>query len=104
MLAVSIVLIALGLLLYVKVKLVPMPTEGLVLAIMQVAKGSKFHIVKIIKDCILVALALTLSIVFLGELRAIREGTILSAVFVGKVMPYVERVISPVLLRFRVME
>ena len=98
----SIVLIAIGVILTVRPKLVPLPLEGLVVAIVQVIPGSKFHVVKMIADSALVLMAIIVSIVFLGELNGIREGTLFTAVFVGKVIPYVEKVILPVLVKVRV--
>ena len=100
----GIVLIASGVILTVRPKLVPLPLEGLVVAIVRVFPNRKFHIVKIIADSALVALAVAASIIFLGRLHAIREGTVLTAVFVGKVIPYIEKVALPVLVRFKIIE
>ena len=104
LLAVSIIIIALGIILSVRGRIVPLPVESLIVAITIVFPKCKFHIVKMITDCILVALAIAASIIFLGELQAIREGTVITAVFVGKVIPYVEKFILPVLVRLKIME
>ena len=85
MLAVSIVLIAIGILLYMGVEMVPMPMEGLSAALAK-KTGMVFHKMKMIVDCIVVAVGLILCLVFLGKLDGLREGTIITAVAVGPLM------------------
>lgn len=87
MLAISIVLIAVGLVMYLDVGLINMPVEGMTAAITNMQHDWSFHRVKIFVDCSAVGLAALLSVLFLGELRGIREGTLLAAVFVGKLVP-----------------
>lgn len=95
MLAISMVLIAIGIALYVDVKLIPMPMEGLTLACSGKFKV-RFHNMKIIVDCLVVALSAAICIVFLGRLDGVREGTILSALLVGKVLAVVQKPIKPI--------
>jgi uncharacterized membrane protein YczE len=37
---------------------------------------------------------------FLGGLQGIREGTIISAIVIGKVIPYANKVTKPILQKF----
>ena len=98
MLAISLIFIPSGLSLYLEAKLVPMPPEGLVVSIMQkLPKTTTFAIVKVILDCALVALAIALAFIFLGGAYGVREGTVILAIFIGKLMPYTRKVISYVL-------
>ena len=96
MLAVSIVLIAIGVFLYLEVKLVPMPMEGLSTAL---AKKTKlpFPTMKTIVDCIVVVTGIVLSFVFLGKLDGIREGTIITALVTGKVIAILKKPLSPMI-------
>lgn len=98
MLALSIVLIALGVLLYMDVQLVPMPMEGLSSTIAQ--KISKpFPTMKLAIDCLVVLIGVVLSFVFLGKPDGIREGTIITAVLVGKLIAILKKPISPVVTK-----
>ncbi len=98
MLAVSVVLIAIGVHLYVSVKLLPMPMEGLSLAISS-KTGLPFHNTKMIIDCLVVGVAIALSFLFLGGLSGIREGTVITAVVVGRVIGLIRRPLAPLLRR-----
>lgn len=98
MLAISIVLIALGVLIYVSVKLVPMPMEGLSLAITEKV-GIPFHNTKMIIDCIVVGVSVLLSFVGLHGLVGIREGTVITAIVVGRVIAVFRRPLLPVIER-----
>ena len=100
MLAIAIVLIAIGIVLFIGAKIVPLPTEGFCLAIVQKKAGAKFHIVKMMMDCSLVVIGLALALIFMDELHGIREGTIISAVLIGKIIPYVRKMFAPILDRF----
>lgn len=90
MLAGSIVVVALGVVLYIEADLVPMPMEGLTLAIAQKV-GRSFHSVKIVVDCVVVCTGLVLSLAFLGRLDGIREGTVIAAVVTGKATAVIKR-------------
>lgn len=96
MLAVSIVLIALGILLYMNAQLVPMPMEGLTASIAK-KLGKPFPTMKTIVDCIVVGTGIVLCFVFLGGLDGIREGTVITAVVTGKIIALLRKPLSPVL-------
>lgn len=93
MAAVSIVLVALGIMLYVEAGLIPMPLEGLTIALSD-KSGIPFHNMKILVDCIVAAASTGLCLLCLGRLDGIREGTVLTALLVGKVIPVLQRAIG----------
>ena len=97
MLWAGILCIASGVTLYLRAKLIDLSPEGLVSAIMRNIPNSTFHRVKIGMDSTLVALAVLLSLLLLGNVYGVREGTLLSAVFIGKFIPYTTRAFSPLL-------
>ena len=96
MLIASIVFIAAGLVLIISAKIVALPPEALCLTIADKI-GAKFHNVKIIVDSSLVLIAIALSLLFLGGIDGIREGTVLSAILIGKVIPPIRKALSPIL-------
>jgi len=96
MVAVSILFLAAGITLIIKMPFVPLPVEGLVGAISQ-KTGIAFHRSKIGVDCSFATTAILLSLLFLSGLAGVREGTILSAIFVGKIIPYSTKAIEPLL-------
>lgn len=96
---VGVLLIALGVTIYVEADLVPMPMEGLSLAIAKKC-GCPFHRVKVVVDCSLVATGVVLSLCVLGRLEGIREGTVISALLVGPLIPFFRHPIKPVIDRF----
>jgi len=91
---VSFILIALGIALVVELRLVVLPVEGLADAIGKKFLNGSFHRGKIIVDCSLTFAALALSLLFLNGLYGAREGTILSAILVGKLLPYTQKIIT----------
>ncbi len=101
LMAVSIVVIATGVALYVDVKLVTMPSEGLALAITQKFKKLAFHQVKMIVDCCFVIAAMLITFFALGEIQGVREGTVISAVMVGKVIPLSRKLTSKITQRYK---
>ena len=98
MLAISIVLIALGVLMYMDVQLVPLPMEGLSATIAK-KLGKPFPTMKTVVDCVVVATGVALCFIFLGGLDGIREGTIITAIVTGKVISILKKWISPVIER-----
>ncbi|MDR2006413.1 MAG: DUF6198 family protein [Acidaminococcales bacterium] len=97
MVAISIVLYAVGVAMYVNTKLVNMPMEGLVVAITSVLPGKSFHQVKIVVDCTVVFIAAMLSLTAMGVVYGVREGTVLCALLVGPLMRPVQKVLNPVI-------
>jgi uncharacterized membrane protein YczE len=105
--AASIVLIGIGVRFYVDAKLLPMPAEGLALAISQKSGGRlKFHNVKVAVDCSIVGSAILVGILFLGGFSGfwntvvldegiIHIGTVLSAMLVGKVVGVAQKFVKP---------
>ena len=87
---VSIVVIGIGVSFYLVSNFVPLPAEGLIKAIVQLSHDKlKFANIKIAVDCSLVSISAILSLVFLHQLKSVREGTVLAAVLVGKVVGYI---------------
>lgn len=92
-LLISIILIGLGVYIYLKPSLVPMPAEGLALAISQ-KSGKAFGDCKTGVDVGLILIAFILQLIFLGGFKSfsnpdtvvIREGTVIAAVCVGQVV------------------
>ena len=85
MLVISILFIAFGVFLYVEARLVPMALEGLALTIAE-RFGKPFPTMKMTMDCAVVATGILLSFVFLGRLVGIREGTVVTALLVGRLV------------------
>ena len=98
MLAVSIVLIALGLVIYMDAQLVSMPMEGLTDCIAQ-KLGVSFASLKTKLDCLIVITGVVLCLVFLGEIVGIREGTVITAMVAGKLVGVVKKWLSPLLAK-----
>ncbi len=80
--AAGIIFVALGVSTEVTAELITTAGEGLVLAICQVT-SFKFGNVKVAVDVTLVILAAAASLLVLGELAGVREGTAAAAVLVG---------------------
>lgn len=100
MLLISIVVIALGLVFYLTADIVPMPMEGMALAVTQKLKKFKFHNVKVALDCLSVLLAVVVLLVGSLVLERpiewiVREGTVVSALAVGKVMGFISKFLKP---------
>lgn len=84
---ISIIVIGTGVTLFLVANIMPLPAEGLSAAIVQATNEKiKFGNAKSIVDTCMVLTSAVLSLTFLGELRAVREGTILAALLVGKVV------------------
>lgn len=83
--AASIILIGIGVFLYLEAELIPLPAEGVMLALKK-KTAFEFHNIKIGFDLITVAAAVLLSFIFLENIYGIREGTFIAAFLVGKVV------------------
>ncbi len=97
-LAASIIIIGIGVFIYLKPKLVPMPAEGLALAISQKA-DKPFGNCKTGVDVSLILIAIILQMIFLGGFGSfaagkavVREGTVLAAICVGQVVKLLNRI------------
>lgn len=98
MLAVSILLVAIGVFLYISVDIVPMPMEGLSLAIAQ-KTNIPFPKMKIIVDCTVVGISIIISLLFFRRLEGIREGTVATAVFAGTIIGALKKLLGPAIQR-----
>ncbi len=94
----SLFLIGIGVFIYLQPNLVPMPAEGLAGAI-QNRTGRAFGDCKTGVDVSMIVIALVLQLIFLGGLKSftgetvvVREGTIISAIFVGQVVKLLNRI------------
>jgi uncharacterized membrane protein YczE len=56
--------------------------------------------VKVTVDCVAVGTGVILSFIFLGGLFGIREGTILSAMLIGKIIPFANKMTLPIIHKF----
>ena len=97
LLAISTVCVSMGITLFMSAKLVPLPSEGLVAAISQKLPKAKFHRVMIVVQVSVVSMGALLSFLILGRIVGVREGTFISAVLVGKLIPFNRKIISPML-------
>jgi len=98
-LGISLVLIAVGILFYLTANVIPMPAEGLVLTLQKVTKVP-FSRVKVIFDVTSVSFAAILLFTFYGNIIGLREGTLLAALGVGKLIGVFSKWIKPPLLKF----
>lgn len=96
MLGISIVLISIGVVIYVNAGIMNMPMEGLAAAVNQkVLTKISFGEVKMILDTSMVVFAVIASLLFLGNVQGVREGTVLSAVLIGLIMKKIQPLIAP---------
>lgn len=95
MLVISMLFVSLGLVFYLAADIVPMPMEGMTLAITKKLRRFPFHNVKIAMDTASVTLAAILSLVFDGHIEGLREGTLIAALACGKVMAILSKFIKP---------
>lgn len=98
MLAISIFLVSVGVFLYIAVELVPMPMEGLSLVIARKTKVP-FPTMKVIVDCVVVAVSIGISLVFFHKLVGIREGTVITAVVTGKLIALLKKLLGSTIQR-----
>ena len=87
---VGILLVAVGVSFEVTANVVTLAGEGVVLAICRVCPV-KFGYMKVGFDVTLVVISCILSLVFLGGLHGVREGTIAAAIFVGLIAKEINR-------------
>lgn len=95
---ISIVLIAIGVYIEMKPKLTYIPADGVVALLAMKNPQMKLGNVKMIFDWTFVAAATVLSLVLLGGLEGVREGTVAAAFGVGMIL----KLISNVEQQFRV--
>lgn len=89
----SCVVVAFGVLLEVKTEVVYLPPDGIILAISKVIK-KEFPKVKPFFDTTMVIIAASLSIIFLGYLAGVREGTIIAALIIGPIVKLLQKYLN----------
>lgn len=87
---VSIVFIGVGVYLYLEARLIPLPAEGVMMALKE-KTVFEFHNIKMGFDVATVILAVIISYIFLENISGVREGTIIAAVLVGKVVGIISK-------------
>ena len=90
LLLVSCVVVAFGVLLEIQTEIVYLPADGVIVAISKVL-NKEFSTVKPFVDTSLVVIAAILSIVFLGYLAGVREGTLISAIIIGPIVKVLKK-------------
>lgn len=86
----SILFVGIGVFLYLEARLMPLPAEGVMLALKE-KTVFEFHNIKIGFDVITVIIAVILSYIFLHNIYGVREGTFIAAVLVGKVVGIIKK-------------
>lgn len=81
----SCIVMAFGILLEIKTEIVYLPGDGIIVAVSKVL-NREFGKIKPFIDTSFVVTAALLSIVFLGYLAGVREGTIISALIIGPIV------------------
>ncbi len=94
---ISLFLIALGVSFYVNANLLNMPVEAVALALSQKYSKIHFHNFKMFIDCVFVGIAIVLGFVFNNEMIGIGVGTVIAAIFVGRLIPYTNKIAIPVI-------
>lgn len=97
-LAISMALIALGILLYLEPCLVPLPGEG-IMQLLAHKLGQPLHRVKMVFDLSVSLIALAISLACFGQFHGIREGTLIAAFGVGRILGLYQP-LRPALRRF----
>lgn len=86
----SCIVMAFGVLLEIKTEVVYLPGDGFIVAIAEVLK-KEFGKVKPYSDVSFVLIAAVLSLLFLGQLAGVREGTVISAIIIGPIVGLFEK-------------
>ncbi|WP_163192574.1 YczE/YyaS/YitT family protein [Clostridium thermarum] len=90
LMAIGILTVSTGVVFFVTMDIVPNAPEGLILAICT-KTGASFSKIKVIFDCTSVILAAIISLVSIGNISTIREGTIISALVSGKLFAIISK-------------
>ncbi len=94
----SCLVVAFGVLFEIQTEVVYLPADGVIVAISKVLKKD-FPKVKPFVDTSMVIIAAVLSIVFLGYLAGVREGTIISALIIGPIVKILKKYFDPYVSR-----
>ena len=90
----SVVIMAIGSAIYIDTDIVPMPAEGILLALKKVFPKRSLGTVKNIVDCTWLVLGAALSLLLLHKVIGIREGTVLAALLVGRIIAVIHKPIT----------
>ncbi len=93
-LLVGIVTMALGVVLFLSMDIVPNAPDGIVLAYCE-RTGARFSNAKFGFDCICVALSIVSSLLFLRSIISVREGTVIAALLTGKLIGFFAKPFGP---------
>lgn len=86
-LCISILIIGIGVYFYIKPEYIPIPSEGVAKSLTKASKEKlEFHNAKVVTDCGLVVISVILTLAAKGRIMAVREGTIITALLVGKIV------------------
>ena len=96
LLLISCVVVAFGVLLEIKTEIVYLPADGVIVAISNVS-NIEFPKVKPFVDSSMVIIAAILSLIFLGYLAGVREGTVISAIIIGPIVKILKKYLDPYL-------
>lgn len=86
---VGVLLVALGVYIETQPRLSYIPGDGIVFALTFVLQNVAFGTIKMIFDWTLVIISVILSLVLLGGLEGVREGTVFAAFAVGMVIRFI---------------
>lgn len=90
LLLISMTFVAIGIILYLRAEILPMPAEGCMIAIQNIT-SKEFYKVKYSFDVSMVIASVALSLMFLGGLTGVREGTVIAAIGIGKIIGILEK-------------
>ena len=96
---ISMVLVAIGVSFYLKPKLLSLPAEGMMEALVH-KFGIKFPNAKTGVDTTLVVIAAVLSLIFFHGLKGVREGTLIAAIGIGQIMKVWNKIADHKLTQF----
>ena len=94
----SCIVVAFGVLLEIQTEIVYLPADGVIVAISKVLKR-EFSNVEPFVDTSMVVMAAILSLVFLGYLAGVREGTIISAIIIGPIVKILKKYLDQYILK-----
>lgn len=100
MMVISTIIISAGTTIYVGAKLIPMPLDGLALAITQKLGTDSFPRMKVLTGCASVLICIAVCLIFNdGNIIGVREGTIFTAVFVGTFISAWRKLLNPIMMK-----
>ena len=91
MVILSTVMVAMGFKLYLHANIVPQAGDGLVNVIVQ-KSGKKQSTIKNLFDICSVLVAIIVSLIFTGKIQGVREGTVIAALGVGRVLAVLNKI------------